>query len=947
MKPEQWQQAREVLADALELQPEDRSAFLDRACSSDQSLRREVERLLAANDEARSDFLHSSALRITLMPGTKLGDYEIASLLGSGGMGEVYRARDTRLARDVAIKVLPFFSSSDPDRLRRFEQEARAAAALNHSNILAVFQMGTYEGAPYLVSELLEGSTLREHLVRGPMPFRKAIDIGVQVARGLAAAHEKGIIHRDLKPENLFITRDGRVKILDFGLAKLTQRHSTAESSGPTSIEGTEPGTVMGTVGYMSPEQVSGSKADHRTDIFAFGAILYEMLTGKHAFQKPTSAETMTAILNEDPPGISQMVQSAPPALQRIIQRCLEKNPEQRFQSASDLGFALEALSDSGSAMVSGAARAGTAASAYKWMIIASLVVVFAVAIAVTLWLRNRGSAVDHSTWLQLTNFPDSVTQPAMSPDGRMLTFVRGFSTFVAPGEIYVKILPSGDPVELTHDNLAKMSPAFSSDGSRIAYTTLAGFEWDSWAVPVLSGKPERWLPNASGLVWTSPHHVMFSELKSGERMAIVASTESRGESRDIYVPRSERGMAHRSYLSPDGKWVLLVEMDNGEWVPCRVVPFDGGSPGDRVGLANTPCTSGAWSPDGKWIYLSLHGEDNFHIWRQRFPGGQPEQITFGPTEEEGVALAPDGRSLITSVGLRQRIVSIHRENADRQVSLEGYAYMPSFSPDGQKIYYRILKGGTSPFLGASELWVADLASGKNEQLLSGFSVIGYNISQDGRRVVFSALDSAGKPRLWLATTDRSSAPQQVPNVEGDMPYFGLPGELVFHANEGNSTSAYTVREDGSEKQKLSADEVSQVVGVSPDGQFVIVSSRTNARKTGEGTTALPISGGPSIPIFNELGSLAWQPNGGVLYVSVSTSMNTARAVGHTYLIPLPPGKLFPPLPLGGFHSESEIAALPGVRVIDAGDVAPGLVPGTYAYSRLTVQRNLYQIPLP
>ena len=288
MKPEQWQQAREVLADALELQPKDRSAFLDRVCSSDHSLRREVERLLAANDEARSDFLRSSGLCIALVPGTKLGDYEIVKLLGSGGMGEVYRARDTRLARDVAIKVLPAFYSSDPDRLRRFEQEARAAAALNHSNILAVFQMGTYDGAPYLVSELLEGSTLREHLVRGPMPFRKAIDIGAQVARGLAAAHEKGIVHRDLKPENLFVTKDGRVKILDFGLAKLIQPSSSSSHSALMASTETEAGTVMGTVGYMAPEQVRGRTIDHRADVFAFGAILHEMLSGKRAFRTLT-----------------------------------------------------------------------------------------------------------------------------------------------------------------------------------------------------------------------------------------------------------------------------------------------------------------------------------------------------------------------------------------------------------------------------------------------------------------------------------------------------------------------------------------------------------------------------------------------------------------------------------------------------------------------------------
>ncbi len=263
------------------------------------------------------------ARTMTLSPGTKLGRYEIQSLLGSGGMGEVYRAHDFALKRDVAIKVLPSFVSSDPDRLRRFEQEARAAAALNQPNILAIYQLGTHEGAPYLVSELLEGSTLREQIRRGPLSPRKAIDYGVQITRGLAAAHDKGIAHRDLKPENLFVTKDGRLKILDFGLAKLTQGSVPAEHNAPTVASETGPGLVLGTVGYMSPEQVRGQAIDHRTDIFAFGAILYEMLSGKRAFQKTTSADTMSAVLNEDPPGISQLAPTTPPALQRVVHRCL------------------------------------------------------------------------------------------------------------------------------------------------------------------------------------------------------------------------------------------------------------------------------------------------------------------------------------------------------------------------------------------------------------------------------------------------------------------------------------------------------------------------------------------------------------------------------------------------------------------------------------------------
>ncbi len=262
--------------------------------------------------------------------GTKLGPYEVLAPLGAGGMGEVYRAHDPRLGRQVAIKVLPAAYSLDPDRLRRFQQEAQAAGMLNHPNILAIYDIGTQNGSPYVVSELLEGETLRERLRGGPLPPRKAVDYALQVARGLAAAHEREIVHRDLKPENIFVTKDGRVKILDFGLAKLIQPEvtGTAQTSAPTIPSGTDQGVVVGTAGYMSPEQVRGLSVDHRSDIFSFGAILYEMLAGQRPFRGETSADVMSAILKEEPQELSESNQNIPPGLERIVRHCLEKNPE-------------------------------------------------------------------------------------------------------------------------------------------------------------------------------------------------------------------------------------------------------------------------------------------------------------------------------------------------------------------------------------------------------------------------------------------------------------------------------------------------------------------------------------------------------------------------------------------------------------------------------------------
>src|SRR5437588_3170914 len=284
---------------------------------------------------------------MALSPGTKLGPYEVVSPAGAGGMGEVYRARDSRLNREVAIKVLPAQFSRDPDRVSRFRQEAQAAAALNHPNILAIHDFGEHDGSVYIVAEMLEGETLRERVRAGALSTRTAGDHAEQTARGLAAAHEKGIVHRDLKPENIFITRDGRVKILDFGLAKLTRPEGVPPTDAATLASQTEPGVVMGTVGYMSPEQVRGQTADHRSDLFSFGAILYEMLSGRRAFHGESSVETMSAILKQDPPELSSTNQNISPALERLVNHCLEKNPEERFHSASDLAFALEALSGS------------------------------------------------------------------------------------------------------------------------------------------------------------------------------------------------------------------------------------------------------------------------------------------------------------------------------------------------------------------------------------------------------------------------------------------------------------------------------------------------------------------------------------------------------------------------------------------------------------------------
>ena len=395
---------------------------------------------------------------MTLTAGTRLGTYEILSPLGAGGMGEVYRARDTKLDRDVAVKVLPADLANDPEALSRLEREARAVAQLSHPNILAIYDFGRHGETAYAVTELLEGETLRQRLAQGALPARKAVDLAVQMAEGLAAAHEKGIVHRDLKPENVFVTGEGRVKLLDFGLAKRTDPTAGSGSGLLTAEKHTEPGTVMGTVRYMSPEQVRGEAADHRSDIFSFGVVLYEMLTGRQAFKRETAAESMTAILKEDPPEIAATGSGPSPALQRIVQHCLEKKPGERFQSARDIAFALQALS--GSAMASGAAGAVTRRGLRLWLTVIAVAAALGAATVASYRMgqkKERRSAAG-ITFRQMSFRPQAIFQAAFAPDGETIVYSAALEGNVPELFVIRPEYPESRPLGLPRTHLLSIS---------------------------------------------------------------------------------------------------------------------------------------------------------------------------------------------------------------------------------------------------------------------------------------------------------------------------------------------------------------------------------------------------------------------------------------------------------------------------------------------------------
>jgi DNA-binding winged helix-turn-helix (wHTH) protein/Tol biopolymer transport system component len=548
-------------------------------------------------------------------------------------------------------------------------------------------------------------------------------------------------------------------------------------------------------------------------------------------------------------------------------------------------------------------------------------------------------------TFTQLTDFTDSAVAPALSPDGRMMAFIRGGWAFFSTDQIYVKMLPDGEPKRLTDDGRPKYGLAFSPDGSEVAYTVLEPPTFNTYAVSVFGGEPHLLLKNAAGLVWLDPYHVLFSQIRSGIHLGVVTSTVTRADLREIYFPAHERGMAHYSFPSPDRHWALVVEMGGtGDWGPCRLVSLDGQHPTRTIGPTGA-CISAGWSPDGSWMYIAAAVEGRSHLWRQRFPDGLPEQITFGATEEDGVAVDPAGRSLITSVGVYESAIWIHDPGGERPLSSEGeveYWSPPSFAENDTVIYYLLRRGQEAS---SAELWRTFVESGKSEAVFPGVSTVAYDVSPDGKQVVYVTAAPGGTTQLWLAPIDRSSPARKLGDIGKNWPHFGAQEQILFQQTEGNSNYLERMNLDGSNRSKVFQYPIAEIQGISPARRWVMAVVPNSPEGNGPAVMAIPVDGGPALRVCTKYCVPSWSTSGKFLLIQVEEPSRTNP--GRSLAIPVGPGENLSDIPPGGIAPFAEPGVVKGSRSVPRAYLVPGKDLEHFAYVNIAVHRNLYRISLP
>ena len=800
-----------------------------------------------------------------LNPGKKLGPYEIVARIGAGGMGEVYKARDERLAREVAVKVLPASFTSDPERMRRFEQEARATGQLNHPNILAVYDTGTHDGLPYVVEELLEGETLRDKTDGAPLPARKAIDYARQIAHGLAAAHAKGVVHRDLKPANLFVTHDGRVKILDFGLAKLTRpgEVGSALTSAPTAVE-TGAGVVLGTVGYMAPEQVRGQPADHRSDIFSFGTILYELLTGRRAFHGDSSIETMNAILKEEPPEPSRLIRELPPGLDRIVEHCLEKSPEERFQSASDLAFQLEALSGISASSAPADALGPLAAPARRaprrramLAVAAGIGVLLA---AYLVGLRTHAPA-GRPTYGQLTFRQGSIFSGRFAPDSQ--TVVYGAAWDSAPVELFSARPGSPESRSLGLHGAEILSMSSTGEMAILidSYYTIGWMRSGTLArVPLAGGVPRPVLENVQHADWDPEGRSLAVARAGGGRYRLEYPIGK--------VIFETKGWLNSPRFSRDGRWIAFLHHpaigDNRGLVV--VVDREGQSRDLTAPFSSS--TGLAWSPAGDEVWFTAGKTGNVTALYAVDLEGNERLVDGAPASLTVLDVAPGGEVLLARNDARRGIIGLAPGATEEEdLSWLDWSRPSDLSDDGQwllfeeqgqgggpeySVYMRRTDGspavrlgeGVSQAISPDGRWVMAIPIGRTSHLsilprgtgtartveLPGFDLSSARWLPDGKRILLSANENERPMRVYVMDTE-NDAPRPVTEEGIEFPVVVAPGGEMFAATSPQGVPMLFPVDGEAPRPIPGVEEGDRVVAWSGDGSYLFAARRAGVPK--------------------------------------------------------------------------------------------------------------------
>jgi serine/threonine protein kinase len=924
MTPERWQQVKAIFNSAIAYAPEERSSFISQACSGDEQLRSEVESLIASHEQS-GNFIDQPAFEVAasllageraeLTPGYTIASYEVLSFISRGGMGEVYLAEDKRLGRKVALKLLPATFTTNDDRLRRFEQEARAASALNHPNIITIYEIRQAAGSHVIATEYVEGETLRQRLVRAPLTLSETLNIAIQIADALAAAHKAGIIHRDIKPENIMLRPDGYVKVLDFGLAKLSEQASPAVAAeAPTIQVRTGSGIVIGTAGYMSPEQARGLSVDHRSDIFSLGAVIYEMVARRKPFEGDTPSDTLASILKTEPPSLTRIVPGVPPELVRIVNKSLRKDREERYQVVKDLWLDLKSLKQelefqdkldasetgaNGTAVMpagdlttamsgprhtlSGSAISNISESisieikrhklGAALALLAVLLVIGAGSFGVYKWL-HREMPMEHFWDIKLTRLTNSgnAIDATISPDGKYIVYAlsdRGFQS------LYIRqVSTANDKLIVPPARIGFFGITFSPDGTELYYAIKANLDAGTlYRVPVLGGTPVKVLEKIDGPIDFSPDGKQFVLVRSnypniGDSALVIANRDGSGE-RDLVVKKNPQRLAPLFFTgpswSPDGKIVASTVAEVGGRSKVVGFPVDGGNEKDLSRETWSYAGRVQWLPDmTALLVVAGEGPGVSQLWIVSYPEGRARRVTNDLNTYRAIGLTQDGKTLTTvqAEGLVNLWV-VPNADVTKAIRLptgnisffSSTGNNLSWAPDGRLVF-------VSNEGGHADIWIADPDGNNRKQLTTNGA---YNfapvVSADGRYIVFVVLQDS-KKNVWRMNFDGSNPLRLSSGLADGSPSISPDGRwVVYTALEGAKSLLWKVSIDGGTPVKVTDHNATSAV-VSPDGKWIVYSypESQDLQAPPNRLAVIPFEGGAALKTFEMPATNTVQP---------------------------------------------------------------------------------------